>query len=145
MAFAARSLVLPAAALAAALSSGAAAQEAEPALGLELNRVLPVEGACRLTFVADNALGADLGRVVFETVLFTREGAVERLTLLDLGGLPAARTRVREFDMAGVACEALGRVLFNGVDTCEGAGVAAGACADALTVGSRVEGVEVSG
>jgi hypothetical protein len=140
-----------AAVLSAALASGAAAQEAAqeaaqqaaPALGIELNRVLQVEGACRLTFLAENGLGTDLAQVVFETVLFTTDGAVERLTLLDLGALPAGRPRVREFDMAGLSCDGLGRVLINGVDTC--AGVEAGACAAALGVRSRVDGVEVVG
>ncbi|MGP1357286.1 hypothetical protein [Roseicyclus sp.] len=136
-----------AAILSAALASGAAAQEAVqqavPALGIELNRVLQVEGACRLTFLAENGLGADLGQVVFETVLFTTDGAVERLTLLDLGALPAGRPRVREFDMGGLSCDALGRVLINGVDTC--AGAEASACAEGLSVESRVDGVEVIG
>jgi hypothetical protein len=139
-----RTVTIPAALLSTALASGAAAQDAAASLQVELNRALPVEGACRLTFVATNGLGADLDQVVFETVLFTRDGAVERLTLLDLGALPAGRPRVREFDMTGLDCDALGRVLFNGVGTCTG-DVEAGACAAGLTLETRLEGVEVIG
>jgi hypothetical protein len=139
-----RKVTIPAAILSAALATGAAAQEEAPALQVELNRAVAVEGACRLTLVATNRLGADLDQVVFETVLFTRDGAVERLTLLDLGALPAGRPRVREFDMTGLGCDDLGRVLFNGVDTCAGS-VDEGACAAGLNIESRIERVEVIG
>jgi hypothetical protein len=139
-----RKVTIPAAILSAVLATGAAAEEEVHSLEVELNRAIAVEGACRLTFVATNWLGADLDQVVFETVLFTRDGAVERLTLIDLGGLPAGTPRVREFDMTGLECGALGRVLVNGVDTCAG-GVDDEACAGGLTLRSRLDEVEVIG
>lgn len=133
-------------ALTAALSNGAAAQEnAAGSLIVELNRLVPVEGACRLTFLAQNNIEQDVEQIVFETVLFTTEGAVERLTLFDLGQLPLARPRVREFDLPGLACEDLGRVLFNGIEICVGDGLDAETCAGALSPISRVDGVEVIG
>ena len=131
--------------IALALPSGATAQEAGDALIVELNRVVPLDGACRLTFMAQNNMDMDVEQVVFETVLFSTDGGVERLTLFDLGALPTARPRVREFDMQGLACENLGRVLFNGVDACSGEGVDPETCEDALSPVSRVEGVEVIG
>ncbi|GAB5446157.1 MAG: hypothetical protein Gyms2KO_10300 [Gymnodinialimonas sp.] len=132
-------------ALVAALPLGAAAQEAPASLIVELNRIVPLEGACRLTFMAQNNMDADVDQIVFETVLFTHDGHVERLTLFDMGALPASRPRVREFDMPGLACDDLGRVLFNGVDACTGEGLDSTVCADALTPISRVDGVEVIG
>lgn len=131
--------------IAMALPTGAMAQEDGGALIVELNRVVPLEGACRLTFMAQNNMDMDVEQVVFETVLFTSDGGVERLTLFDLGELPTARPRVREFDMQGLACENLGRVLFNGVDACSGEGVDAETCEGALSPVSRVDGVEVIG
>lgn len=132
-------------ALSLAASTGVAAQDASGALIVELNRVVPMDGACRLTFMAQNNMDADIEQIVFETVLFTSDGGVERLTLFDMGTLPTARPRVREFDMPGLACEDLGRVLFNGVDTCTGDGLDAAICATALTPITRVDGVEVIG
>lgn len=140
-----RPLPTAALALAMALPSGAMAQDAPGALIVELNRVVPLDNACRLTFLAQNNMDRDVAGIVFETVLFDTEGGVERLTLFDLGDLPSARPRVREFDMAGLACADLGRILFNGVDACEGAGVDAETCQGALAPVSRVDGVEVIG
>ena len=129
-----------------ALPQGAIAQETSTgAVLVELNRTVVQDGACRLTFMAQNNLDADIEQIVFETVIFTTEGGVERLTLVDLGALPTARPRVREFDMGGLACEDIGRILFNGVDICTGEGLDAETCAAALSPVSRVDGVEVIG
>jgi hypothetical protein len=48
--------------------------------------------------------------------------------------------RARQFDVPGLTCEGLGRVLINGVAECSGAQ----ACSEALTFGSRTD-VEVIG
>jgi len=135
--------ILPCAVALVATSACAEAPQA-PALGLELNALRQVEGACRLTFLAENGLGADLGALVLEAVLFTRDGTVERLTLFDFGALPAGRPRVRQFDLAGLACAGLGQVLVNGATECAGAGLAPGACIDALRLDTRTD-VAVAG
>ena len=95
------------------------AQEAGPALGLQLNRVDQIEGACRLTFLAENALGADVGALSLETVLLDTDGIVERLTIFDFGALPDGIPRVRQFDVPGLACADLARVLVNAVADCD--------------------------
>ncbi|RDC71016.1 hypothetical protein DLJ49_16575 [Rhodovulum sp. 12E13] len=126
------------------LATPALAEAPAPALGLELNTVTEAEGACRLTFLAENALGADLDALVLEAVLFTTQGTVDRLTLFDFGALPAGRPRVRQFDVDGMSCDALGQVLVNGATECAGTGLAPGACIEALRLSSRT-GVEVAG
>lgn len=133
---------LPACALACLLfAAPALAQEdTAPRLSLELNRIDALEGACRLTFMAENALDEDLDALSLETVLIDTEGRVERLTLFDFGALPAGIPRVRQFDVPGLACDSLGRVLINGVTEC---GAAEG-CSDALELRTRTE-VEVIG
>ncbi|MEJ6392163.1 hypothetical protein V8J82_02785 [Gymnodinialimonas sp. 2305UL16-5] len=131
--------------LLASLPTGAAAQGPTGNIIIELNRAVAIEGACRLTFLAQNNMDQDIEQIVFETVLFTTEGAVDRLTLFDMGNLPAARPRVREFDMPGLACDGLGQVLINGVDACAGDDLDAATCEGALSPVSRVDGVEVIG
>jgi hypothetical protein len=111
-----------------------------PVLVLDLNRVDQVEGACRLTFVAQNDLGADLAALSVETVLIDTSGRVDRLTLFDFGALPDGVPRVRQFDIPGLACDALARVLINGVAQCS----AGEACAEGLRLTSRTD-VEVIG
>ncbi|MBL4916913.1 hypothetical protein [Szabonella alba] len=116
-----------------------------PALLLELNDAETVGEACRLTFVVENRLGTDLAALGIEAVIFTPEGGVERLLSLDLQSAPAGRPRVRQFDLPGLDCARLGRVLVNAVTPCEGEGLAAETCAGALSLTSRNDDVEVSG
>ncbi|MDG4649655.1 hypothetical protein P6F26_14515 [Roseibacterium sp. SDUM158017] len=127
---------------AAAMSAAAvSAQEAPgPGVSVELNRIDQLDGACRLTFMVENGLGADLAALSLETVLIDAGGVVERLTLFEFGALPAGTPRVRQFDIPGLSCDALGRVLINGVAECGGAAD----CADALRLRTRTD-VEVIG
>ena len=115
---------------------------AEPVAGaapltVELNAMEQQEGACRLIFVAENDADADLTALVLEAVLFDRDGRVAALTLLDFRDLPAGRMRVRSFDMAGLDCTALDRLLINDIATCEGA--ATPDCAGTLALRSRLD------
>lgn len=116
------------------------AQDEAAALSLELNRIDTLDGACRLTFLAENRLGAELSALSLETVLIGTDGRVERLTLFEFGALPDGVPRVRQFDVPGLDCAALGRVLINGVAECS----AGAACADGLNFSTRTD-VEVIG
>lgn len=106
---------------------------------IELNRLDPQPGACRISLVTENASDQDVERLVLEAVGFNRDGQVAAITLLDLQGLPAGRMRVRSFDLPGLDCEGLGRLLIND-STCAPADAAI--CARPLRLGSLVE-VEV--
>lgn len=143
-----RMVPLALAACALCLWAGAGAAQSGPGGGprlmLELNAAQDQAGACRLTFVAENRLGVALEAVVFEAVFFTTAGTVDRLSLLDFQDLPEGRKRVRQFDLPGTGCAALGQVLFNAASECRGPGVAPGLCMTALDLRSRT-GMEISG
>lgn len=113
-------------------------------LSIELNTVDPVENACRMSFLIQNGHPQTISKAVFEAVLFDTEGRVDRMTLFDFGELPAARPRVRQFVVPGLACDKLGRVLINGAETCSGEGLDAAACTTGLELRSRTD-VEVLG
>ena len=115
-----------------ALSSQLHAQDAS--LNIELSSAQDVQGQCRLSFLAQNNIGSDLGALVLEAVIFDASGAVQHLTLLDFQDLPLSKPRVRQFDIAG-ACASLGNVLINGVHACSGAD--ATTCEDALSLSAR--------
>ncbi|RWE72570.1 MAG: hypothetical protein EOS63_30100, partial [Mesorhizobium sp.] len=87
-----------------AWAQSAPAAASAPALSLELNAAQPSEKGCRLTFVVNNALGADLSKAAFEIALFNEAGVVDRLTVLDFKDLPAGKTKVTRFDLAGADC-----------------------------------------
>jgi len=113
-------------------------------LSIELNAVDPVDDACRISFLIQNGHPFDIEQAVYEAVLFDSEGRVDRLTLFDFGTLPAARPRVRQFVVPGLACESLGRLLINGVETCTGPEVTGAACTKDLELQSRTD-VEIIG
>ncbi|AWZ21173.1 hypothetical protein RTM1035_05540 [Roseovarius sp. TM1035] len=118
---------------------------AASALTLTLNSLHTTEtGGCRLSFVLQNDLGAALDSLKAEAVLFDATGQVATLTLFDFGALPEGRPRVRQFDLAGQGCDAIGGVLINGIGTCEGAGLAPEVCLGALHLASETD-IEVTG
>ncbi|WP_323006447.1 hypothetical protein [Pseudorhodobacter sp.] len=131
------------------LIAGPAAAQSLQSLAVELNTAEDLGAttgmACRLSFLAENKLGADLSAVVFEVVVLNAQGQVDRLTLLDFQDLPQGRKRVRQFDLPGVACDSVAQLLINAANTCTGEGVDPGACMKGLAVTSRVAGTEVSG
>ena len=129
----------------AASLAGAPLHAEAPSLMLELNAVAEQDSGCRVIFVATNELAADISALVVEAVIFTPEGLVDRLALLDFQTLPQTRPRVRQFDLPGLVCDRIGQVLINAVGTCTGAGLAPAACADAMTVSSRIETITISG
>lgn len=125
----------------------ASAQDADvspTALFVELNTLTAIDGSCRLTFMATNAMGSDIDQLVLETVILTSEGVVDRLSLFNFRDLPSARPRVRQFDVPGLTCNSVGRVLVNGIETCTGNDLTKATCSDNLDLSSRT-GVEVIG
>ena len=117
----------------------ALAEDGAPALAVALNRLQQDRAACRVTFVLENTLQAGLTSLVFETVLLSKDDAVMELTLFDMGALPEGAARVRIFDLPQMRCDAIGRVLINGVAACDGGGLAPADCEAALQLSSRLE------
>lgn len=134
-------LVLTSALFFAAAQASAQETAPAPALKLELNAVQPSDKGCRLTFVVNNGLAGNLERVAFELALFDRAGSVDRLTVLAFKDMPAGKTKVSRFDIAGLDCAGLGRVLVNEATECVGAGVDPADCMRRLTTATKV-GVE---
>jgi hypothetical protein len=126
----------------AGMSPGAApamAQAAapEPHISLDLNALQPSATGCRFTFVVSNALATPIDRAAYEMALFDRDGVVDRLTVLDFKGLAAGKTKVSRFDLSGVDCANVGRVLINDATECTGAGTAPDVCLVTLQTESK--------
>ncbi|WP_245292524.1 hypothetical protein [Rhizobium sp. 9140] len=112
-------------------------EAAAAGLSVELNDVATSERGCKLTFVAGNDLTQPLSKVSFEFVLFDQKGRVERMAVLDFRDLPAGKTKVRQFDLAGTKCDALGSLLINDAPVCTGEGIDKSACMQGLRTGSK--------
>lgn len=113
-------------------------EEGAARLFLELNAVRDVDGACRLTFQAQNATGVEIDQAVFETVIFDTSGAVVSLSLFDFRDLPAGRPRVRQFELPDLACDSIGKALINGASSCVVDETENGICDEALSPSSRL-------
>ncbi|MFP9136460.1 hypothetical protein ACLI1C_04680 [Devosia sp. XGJD_8] len=131
-----------AATLALLLCSPALAQapaSAPASLVLELNALQPAEAGCRVTFLATNRLGGQLDRAAVELALFDAAGTIDRIVTLDFKDLSADKTKVLQFELAGLQCDGLGRLLVNDITACEGAITPPTICLDALETSTRLD------
>ncbi|TPJ38678.1 hypothetical protein FJ941_02135 [Mesorhizobium sp. B2-3-13] len=113
------------------------AEQSAPVLILELNAAQASDKGCRLTFLVNNNLGADLTKAAFEIALFNEAGVVDRLTVLDFKDLPSGETKVTRFDLAGTDCTKVSRVLINSATECAGTGLEPAACLRKLKTDTR--------
>ena len=116
-----------------------AAQDAAPSLALELNALQPSDAGCRITFLATNGLAGPIDKATFEVALFGAGGGIDRLVSLDFKTLAKGKTKVLQFELAGLQCDAVRRVLVNDVTACEGTGLAEGDCLANLATSTRVK------
>jgi hypothetical protein len=138
-----RSIQLLPTLLALALALAAPAQAAaEPELTLELNRAeplaAPAEG-CRLWMMLGNDApgAAAIATLRLDLVAFGQDGLIARRVAVELGPIGAGRTMVRLFDLPGLPCERLGRLLINDVLACRIGGQDVTNCADRLRPANR--------
>lgn len=110
---------------------------AADALSIRLDQANAGADQCQLVFVLENGLETAFEQVQAEVVLLSREARVMRLSLLDFQSLPAQGMRVRSFNIAGIDCVDVGRVLFNAVGPCPP--LEASACTSALEVSSATD------
>ena len=119
----------------AAAAPASAAPAAAHKLDVELNALAPSQKGCMMTFVAENDMATPISKISFELAFFNDKNAVDRVTVLDFRDLPLRKKRVRQFDMPGVKCEAVSRIIINDTPVCDGP--AAGECKAALTTRSQ--------
>lgn len=123
-----------------ALTVMAGAAWSQSPIVLELNRLEAREGACRAFFLVRNP-GAALDELRVDLALFDRGGVITRRIVVDIGPVPAEKAQVKSFDVAGIACDAIGSVLLNDVTTCRIGGEPRSNCLGSLSLASRA-GIE---
>ncbi len=95
-----------------------AAHASDGAVTVELNRLEPNGEACRAYLVLQNGTESDFATLRLDLVMFDTDGVVANRLALETAPLPAGKTSLKVFDIDGLACERLGRVLLNGVMAC---------------------------
>ena len=116
-------------------TAAAPAPTASHKLNVELNALAPSQKGCMMTFVAENDMATPINKISFELAFFNDKNAVDRVTVLDFRDLPLGKKRVRQFDMPGVKCETVSRIIINDTPVCDGP--AAGECKAALATRSQ--------
>lgn len=121
----------------AAQTASSLAESAAEDLTVELNRLEDAGGGCRLTLVVTNPGARRFDSLKLDLVLFGPDGVVARRLAVETGPVRPAKTVVRLFEAADLACAGVGRLLLNDVTACaDGAGPIAG-CVDRLRTASR--------
>lgn len=118
----------------------AAAQDAQR-ISIELNRLEPQGGNCRVWMVARNPAPEAIDPLRLDLLMFGKDGVIARRLALDIGPLPESKTQARIFDLAGLSCDSIGSVLLNDVLACGPAPEGRAACLPRIALSSRVSGV----
>lgn len=119
------------------LSQTPAAQP-DGSVAIELNKVeTKPDGACRAYLVVENGTAGSFRELKLDMVMFDTDGVVARRLAVQVAPLPAGKTSLKVFDIKGLPCEKLGRLLLNDVMTCADAAETRTNCLDAISTRSR--------
>lgn len=95
---------------------------AETNMGIELNRMDSVDGACRLYLVFENGAGRPFETFKLDLVMFGPDGGILKRLAVNAGPIAEGKTLVKPFDAKGLGCADVDRLLLNTVMACETAG-----------------------
>jgi hypothetical protein len=119
--------------------SMAAAHAAESGkLDVEFNSLQASDAGCRAVFVLHNGLADPLDKLTLRVVAFDAAGHANLFLSLDVGALPANKTRVLRFDLGkGVACTDVSRLVLDDVTDCAGGSMNPTKCLAAINLTTR--------
>lgn len=85
---------------------------------IELNKLEPSGAACRAYLLFENQSAASFESLKLDLVLFDGEGIVARRLAVEGAPLPKDKTSLKVFDIAGLPCDGIGRILLNKLTAC---------------------------
>lgn len=85
---------------------------------IELNKLEPVDGACRAYMVFRNQSDSTFASYRLDLVMFGKDGVLAKRIVVEAAPLAASKTSLKQFDIQGLACPDLGQVLLNDVTAC---------------------------
>ncbi len=123
-----------------AASAKPATPEAKSGLRIELNKLEPKGQDCRAYLVFANHAATSYDALRLDLIVFGTDGVIARRLSVDVGALPAHKTSVRLFDLAGLPCDGIGQVLLNDIPAC-GVAKDGASCLDGVSTASRIANV----
>lgn len=108
-------------------------------VSIDLNKLETQNGNCRLTMVLVNGRAEAAQSLRADLVMFGADGVVAKRLAVDLAPIPANKTIVKAFDVAGLGCDGIGSILLNDVPSCQFANAKAAetSCLEAVSVSSK--------
>jgi len=88
------------------------------AVEVELNKLEPVDGACRAYLVTQNLTDTRFDAFQLDVVMFDNDGIVARRLAVQIGPMTANKTSLKVFDIKNLACGDIGQLLLNDVLEC---------------------------
>lgn len=121
-------------ALSIATTAGAAASSG---VLIELNKLKPVDNACRAYLVTQNLTDKHFKKLKLDLVMFDKKGIVAKRLAVGLGPLRPGKIRVKVFDIPKTQCQDIGQFLMNGTLACTTPKGPVKNCASLISVSSR--------
>jgi hypothetical protein len=107
-------------------------------LKIELNKLEEADGACRAYLLFENKTESAFQSLKLDLVMFGLDGVITKRLAIEGGPLPKEKTSVKLFEISGVKCETIGRILLNDVINCQdSAGGKMEGCIDMVTTSSK--------
>lgn len=94
------------------------ARAAKDGVSVELNKQEPNGAACRAYLVLENATESAFDTLKLDLVMFDADGVEAKRLAVETAPLSAGKTNLKVFDIDGLPCEWVGRVLLNDVMAC---------------------------
>ncbi|ROO29258.1 hypothetical protein SAOR_04230 [Salinisphaera orenii MK-B5] len=99
-------------------SGGVRAARSAGGIEVELNKLEPVDGACRAYLVTQNLTESRFESVSLDVVMFDNDGIVARRLAVQIAPMPPTKTGLKVFDIQDLACDDIGQLLLNNVIEC---------------------------
>jgi hypothetical protein len=87
--------------------------------------------------VFENRTGASFSNLTLDLVMFDSQGVIAKRLAVNAAPLPAEKTSVKLFDIEGLACANIGRILINDALDCEDEGGEISKCVTRIEPSSR--------
>ena len=87
-------------------------------IGVELNKLQPSKDDCHAYLVLENKSPGAFKSLKLDVVIFGTDGIVEKRLAVQAAPLPPGKTSLKVFDIGGLPCERIGRLLLNDVLDC---------------------------
>jgi hypothetical protein len=107
-------------------------------LKIELNKLEEADDACRAYLLFENRTDSEFRSLKLDLVMFGLDEGITKRLAIEGGPLPKDKTSVKLFEISGLKCETIGRILLNDVINCQdSAGEKMDGCIEMVTTSSK--------